>query len=138
MVGNKIEVNGNVIELYTSYEDLPMERFNKFNKFILKDSDIGGDIPSYVQRIQRAIDFLNAGSNEDAVQELNNLSYTVIALFNEYNLSQCAFACMVKKINNKPKDDLTDEGIAATIDELTKLGLTQKTIIETNDSLKKK
>lgn len=138
MVGNKIEINGNVIEMFSSYETLPMERFRKFNKFILKDSDIGSDVASFVTRIQKAIDYIDCDAKGEAVQELSNLSYTIISMFNDYSLSQNAFACMVKSINGVTKDDLTEDGLASTIEELNKLGITQQIIASTNEALKKK
>lgn len=138
MVSSKIEINGNVIELYSSYENLPMERYNKFNKFVMKASDIGDDIPSFISHISKSIELIGLDCKEQAIQELQNLSYSVLAVFNEYSISQNALACMIKSINGVERNDLTDEGLEETIKMLSDAGITQEMVLSNIDGLKKK
>ena len=56
------------------------------------------------------------GKADKAIKELNNLRQCVWFIQTEMSLQNLAFACLVKSIDGKPCDDLSDEGLRKICD----------------------
>jgi hypothetical protein len=113
----KIKLSGKEIELYDNIEDLPMRRFHKYNKYLLVDSGVGSGIADFDRHIEKAVRFISK-KPEQAITELNNLRQSVYLALNEVSPRMLSFAALVKSIDGKECDDLSDDGLKAVADEL--------------------
>ena len=72
------------IEIYDSIQNLPVLRFQKFNKYQMIASEIGNDFADYDKRTEKALAFLHKNMVQEAIQELNNRRQTVFNAYNEF------------------------------------------------------
>lgn len=111
-----VKIGRHTVEMYDNIEELPIVRFHKLQKYILIDAGVGGDIASFDQRTERARRFLMQGKAEQAQREFENLRQCVYLIQNEITPKHRAFACLVAKIDGEQRDDLSDNGITATLE----------------------
>lgn len=103
------------VVIYDAIEELPIKRFHAFNKMMLVDSGIGSDLSDFDVHLQKAIMYI--GSNPDlAKAELMNMRQNVYMIQSEISPKHLAFASLVKSIDGKEYDDLTDEGLQRVVD----------------------
>ncbi|MDR2084332.1 MAG: hypothetical protein LBP67_04995 [Bacteroidales bacterium] len=124
------------IELFDSIETLLIERFQKFNKYLLIDSGIGSDISDINTHIDRMLVYNSDGDREKLALEAENLRQNIYFVLTELNPKYNAFAVMVKSIDGKPCNDLTDEGIKDVLKSVSEL--THKQVTDSVDTIKKK
>lgn len=131
-----VRLSGKVVELYDDIESLPITRFNKYNKMLLIDSGIGSDLADFDRHIERVIRYIAAKSPQNAVAELENLRQNIYLIQSGVSPRHMAFAVLVKSINGKPCDDISDDGLKRTIEQL---GATpEKELTAQMDAVKKK
>ncbi len=128
----------NVVEFYNSAELIPMKRYQRFNKFLMIDNDVGSDFADFNKRSVKAIEYLKKGMKEDAVLELENRRQMVYNAYMEYSPKNRALAILVKSINGEECTDYSSDGLDEIIDKLDKLGFTYKQVQDTVDEVKKK
>lgn len=109
-----IKIGKHTVEMYDSIEELPIVRFHKYQKMLLIDAGIGGDIAAFDQRIERTRRFLADGKTDKAQQELENMRQCVYLIQNDINPKHRAFAVLVAKIDGK-EADISDKGIEQTL-----------------------
>lgn len=107
----KATINGMVVEIYDSIEDLPIIRYHKYNKMLLVDAGVGSDLAAFDSHIEKAIRYINSNTPNMAAVELNNLRQNVLFIHSEVSPKNLAFAALVKSINGKPCNDLSDDGL---------------------------
>ena len=107
------------VEYYDSIEDLPIVRFHKYNKMLLVDAGLGSDLTDIDSHVERAIAFIKTQKKEQAIGELLNLRKNVF--FVQMNLSpkHLAFAALVKSIDGKECNDLSDDGLRKVVELLS-------------------
>lgn len=115
------------VELYDSIEELPIVRFHKYQKLLLVEAGIGGDIAAFDQRIEKTRRYLLEGKTEAAAQELENMRQGVYFIQNEVSPRSRAFAMLVAKIDGEAREDLSDDGISRTLELLQDTPLKQLT-----------
>lgn len=103
------------VEIYDTIEALPVVRFHKFQKFLLIDSGLGADMTAFDTHIEKARRYIATKKNDLALAELENLRNTVYFIQSEVSPKHRAFAALVARIDGKPYDDLTDDGIDAVM-----------------------
>ena len=69
----EVELKGHKVTLYTSIEELPMARFHRYNKYLLIDSAIGGDMSAFDAHIERVVRYIRQDKRDEAATELDNL-----------------------------------------------------------------
>lgn len=126
------------IEFYTDVKEMPIKRYHEFNKQVMKDCEVGVSFEDYDQRTSKAIEYINKGLLDSAVQELDNRRIGVFNAYNSYDPKNRAIALMVKSINGKIQTDISDKGLERIIDLLDKKGYTRKEVEENVEDLKKK
>ena len=107
----EVKLHGHKVRLYQSIEELPMARFHKYNKFLLLDAGIGSDIQDFDNHIERVVKYIRKGENENAAKEMENMRLNVYVILQEQNVRDMSFACLVESIDDKPCDDLSEEGL---------------------------
>lgn len=111
-------IGTHTVLMYDAIDELPIVRFHKYQKLLLIDAGVGSDIAAFDQRLEKARGFIAQGQSEQAIKELDNLRQTVFLMQNEVSLKSRAFAVLVKQIDGKIYDDLSDEGIAKVLERL--------------------
>lgn len=110
-----VQIKGMNVELYNSIEDLPIMRFHKYNKMLLVDAGIGSDLSDLDLHIEKVIRYLNSQTPNMATVELENIRQNIYFIQSEVSPRHLAFAVLVKSINGKPRNDLSDDGLQQTM-----------------------
>lgn len=126
------------IVYYETPQDLPIRRYQKFNKYLMIAAEVGETLGDYDRRTQRAIVYLNNGDTANAAKELQNRRQAVFNALEEYSPTGLALACMVKSIDGVTFNDMTNEGLQNILTELDKQGYTRSALIQNIERLKKK
>lgn len=126
------------IVYYETPHDLPIRRYQKFNKYLMIAAEVGETLGDYDRRTQRAIVYLNNGDTANAAKELQNRRQAVFNALQEYSPTGLALACMVKSINGKQFNDISNEGLQLILDELDKQQLSRFSLVQNIERLKKK
>lgn len=119
-----------VVKLYDNIDQLPIERFNKANKYWMLHDNIGSSIGDFDEKHYSKLVLL-AGEKVKCLAELSNLRIMVYNIMNEINVEHLSFACLVHSINGQEQTDLSEEALNVVLKRMSDLGLTQ-------DGLKKK
>jgi hypothetical protein len=118
------------IEIYDDIDQLPIERFNKANKYWMLDDNIGSSFTDIDKtHISRMI--LVADNKEKLLKEIENLRILIYNVISEVNPSHMAFACLVDSIDRETVTDYSEEGLRRLLKRLSDLGFSA-------ESLKKK
>ncbi|AHK11383.1 tail assembly chaperone [Flavobacterium sp. phage 1/32] len=126
------------IIFYDSPENLPIKRFQRFNKYVLIDVEVGQSFEDYDQRTHKAVAFLRKDMKEEAIKELENRRQMVYNAFEEYSPKHYALALMVKSINGQVFTDITEKGLEEVLIKLDEIGYTQKELELDLSEVKKK
>ena len=108
------------VEMYDAIDELPIVRFHKYQKLLLIDAGVGGDIEAFDRRTERARRFLLAGDIEKAKAEFENLRQCVFLIQSEISPKHRAFAVLVTKIDGEACGGLTDgdiDGVLARLND---------------------
>lgn len=124
------------VELYDSIEDLPITRYHKYNKMLLVDSGLGSDLTDVDSHIEKSIAFIKTGDNDAAIAEMMNMRKAIYFVQMSLSPKHLAFAALVKKIDGKEFNDLSDDGLRKVVDMLCDSA--SKDIVNTLDEAKKK
>lgn len=105
------------VELYDAIEELPIMRFHRYNKMLLVDAGIGSDLADFDRHVEKAIRLINAKTPDLAAVELENLRQNVYFIQSNLSPRHLAFAVLVKSINGRPCNDLSDDGLQKIIEQ---------------------
>lgn len=112
------KVNKHTVELYDSIDEMPIQRFQKYNKYMLIDSGVGSDIQDILDHIDRAKIYIKSNQSY-AVAEMENMRQAIYLVSEEMSPKYMAFAVLVKKIDGKEMNDLTDVGLKRVLEILS-------------------
>ena len=111
------KINKHTVEIFDAIDELPIQRFQKYNKYMLIDSGVGSDLQDILDHIERAKIYIKANPAM-AVAELDNLRQAIYLVSEEMSPKYMAFAVLVNKIDGKPADDLSDVGLKKVLETL--------------------
>jgi hypothetical protein len=126
-----------VIEYFESTEDLPVKRFQRFNKYLMKDADVGADCDGLLRRMASLSKFIEHDMKSKAVKELSNLEYCIFNAMNEQSPKTLAHAVMIKKLDGVLQVDYSEEGLKRLADKVGEF-VTKKRMDSIVETLKKK
>jgi len=132
-----IYVNEHRIELFDNTQNLPILRFQKFNKYMMIANEIGNTFHDYDARTAKALQFLQKEMVPEAMQELNNRRQAVFNAYNEFSPKGKAFAVLVKKIDDKRYDGISPDELDEVLKHLDKIGLGYLDSLEAVEKVKK-
>ena len=113
------------LKMYDDIDQLPIERFNKANKYWMLHDNIGSSIQDFdINHFNKII--LLAGDKEKCVAELQNFRILVHNIQNEINVEHLSFACLIHSVNDVENDDLTEDALSKVLKDLSDRGLTQE------------
>lgn len=107
----KVKIGKHEVKLYDAIDELPIARFHKYQKYLLIDAGIGGDIQSFDSRTEKIRRFLSEGQTDNAIKELGNLRQSVYLILAGINPKHKAFASLVTEIDGEKFDTITDDVI---------------------------
>lgn len=119
-----IKVNGHTLELYTGIDELPITRFNAYNRYLLVDAGIGSDMNDVDRHIGAIRRFLGSKDIASADKELMNMRQNLAFVIGGVSPRMMAFVPLIATMNGRERNDLSDEGVRATLEELGQKGLT--------------
>lgn len=125
----------NVIELYDSIDELPIENFNLYNKYLLIDSGIGSDLEDFDIHIERILAFMN-NDKESAVKELLNMRQLFYFINQGINNKHLAFCALIKSVNSVNIESMNDSTVKKMLSSITDLTVEQLNVVF--DDIKKK
>ena len=128
---------GNTIEIYNDI-NMPIDRYMCYSKYVLIDSGIGSNLESFDANIAKVMRYMADGKTKEANIVLMNLRQLYNFILNETNPAYLSFAALVKSINGKPCNDLTDEGLQLVVDKLARKNWSVSGIMNTLKDVKKK
>lgn len=131
-------INGNIIEIYDSIEQLPMVRFHAFSRGIMLDSGIGSDVDDIDKRMASSIAMIQKGDHGDAIKEINNMRAALANVMGNINPKMLSFASLVKSINGKECNDLSHNGLTKVLDMIGQFEISYNTVATVYNEVKKK
>jgi hypothetical protein len=126
------------VTFYDSDRNLPYRRYQKFNKHMMIDLEVGDSIQSYDARMARAISYINADDNKSAGIELTNQRQCLHNILEGYSPKGMALATMVYSIDGKVYEDYQEETLNEILDKLDSIGFTKELMDKTVSHVKKK
>ena len=91
------------IEFYTSTADMPILKFNEFQKNFIISTQIGSNVTHFNQHLRQLATIFEAGDKEKGIRIINNMSILFNNINNEANPSHYAFLPFIKNIFSKKK-----------------------------------
>lgn len=128
-------VNGNIVKLYDSIDELPVINFQKYNKYLLIDAGLGSDVEDIDRHIVNLAKLIGSDPRK-AQQELLNMRQAIIMINSEVSPRHLAFAALIHSLNGQKVTDLSDEGLRNILTRLQKVK--RSWLIEQLLKLKKK
>lgn len=132
----EIKIGRHRVELHDDISQLPVKRYHVFNRMLLVDAGIGGDIADFDRHIERVMAYNRKEQKEQLLVELQNLRQSVYLILNNINPKLMAFAVLVTKLDGSACDDLTDDGLRRVVERLNDEKLTD--ITASLEAVKKK
>lgn len=94
----KIQHQKGHLTLYDSVKDLPIDRYQAFQKYLIQESHIGSDIGAIGLHFQRLDTLLQAGQIPQAQQERQNMHVSFFSILEGLNFQSKAFVCLLKSV----------------------------------------
>ncbi len=133
----KLNHKGSEIVIYDSIEERPITRHMSFNKFILIESGLGGDLADIDQRISRVSKYISDNDLEKASTEMDNLRRSISFAQESVDIGSIAFSFLIYSLDGKVYSDEMSDNTAMEI--ATKLKSFDVGFFKTNiDNVKKK
>lgn len=108
----KTKIGKHTVEYFDTIDELPIVRFNKYQKLLLIDAGVGSDVAAFDQRMEKVRRFLMLGQSDNAQKELENVRQCVFLIQSGINPQHRAFAALVTKVDGTECNDLSDDGLA--------------------------
>jgi hypothetical protein len=118
------QVGKHKVNRYSSIDEMPIVRFMTFNRFVLIDSGIGSNLEDIDAHDARIIKYAHKQDFERVAREIENRNQAVRMIIENLNPQYMAYAALIKDIDGEPCDDLSEEGLKATVERLAKMGVT--------------
>lgn len=130
--------SGVSVSVYSTPKEMPIARYNEFQKYMLIASGIGNTMEDIDAHYARTISFIQNEEYPNAVKEMENNRHALISISAGINYPALAFACMVFRIGNEDCRDITEDGIERTLAAIAELDFSQEQIETSTEELKKK
>ena len=98
------------IVYFEGVDEMPTERWHKFNKFLMLKSGIGDTLTDVRRKIADVMTLIDNDPKKAKV-ELENMHMAVTFIDNCTDLNGFAFCVLIAKIDGVECNDLSDEGI---------------------------
>lgn len=113
-----VKIGKHTVEMYDAIDEMPIVRFHKYQKMLLIDAGVGSDIAAFDQRLEKTRRYLLSGKPDKAQAELANLRQGIFLIQNGISPKHRAFAVLVRRLDGKDCEDLSDEGLEKILAQL--------------------
>ena len=134
----KVKINRLNLVLYDGIDEMPMDNFREFNRYVLIESGIGSDMQAVDSKLATIIRFMQLDKKESATKELLNMRQAIALVLAGTNLELMSFVPFIHSINGKPVTDLSQEGVKEILFRLEKARVETGWVLRTKSALKKK
>ena len=114
------------LKVYDDIDQLPIERFNKANKFWMLQDNIGSSITDFDTNHFNKIMKLLPGDQDKTKAALQNLRILIYNTQNEINVEHLSFAVLIHSIDGEENSDLSEDALNVLLKKLSDRGLTQE------------
>lgn len=114
----KMKLGEHSVVMYDSIEELPIVRFQKYNKMLMLDAGLGSDLTALDAHLARVGEFIKAGETENAAREIDNLRQTLFNVQNGLTPHFMSLIPLMAEVDGEPLTDLSDENIQRVYDTL--------------------
>jgi hypothetical protein len=125
------------LELYNGVDELPIERYHKFNLYCLMSAGIGNDVESITKHMGSIYQSLNKKDIERLKIQFQNYYHSLYLIIDKVDTTNMAFACLIHSVNGREVTDLSEEGIRRLQIKITRAER-RKQIVQLFVDLKKK
>ena len=125
--------NGHKIKVFNSIEDMPIERFRYFNRYLVTDAGIGGDIEAVASKLGAVVSYIDLGRTDEAKTATRNIIFAINNCIEMNSPEMMSFVCLVHSVDGVNVGDRyrTPEGCSEVIDQLKKVKVSfLKSVIE--------
>lgn len=133
-----MNVNGNEIILYESIESMPILRKNAFDRYAMLDAGIGSGLEDIDNHISIVSQYITKGMEEEAKKELLNYRQNLFFALEQISPKNMSFVPLIKSINGKRIDDISEVNAKKILEDLNKKGLTYGALNGAVERVKKK
>lgn len=106
------------VTLYESIEELPIVRFQKYNKMLMLDAGLGSDLTALDAHLARVSEFIKNNELQNAAGEIDNVRQTLFNVQNGLTPHFMSLIPLMAEVDGEPLTDLSDENIQAVYDRL--------------------
>jgi hypothetical protein len=99
------------LEIYDSIDELPVKRYQKFNKYMLVDAGIGSDLNDINDHIFKIARYIDKGDVSNAKKALSNMRQALYLVSQETNAKHLSYMALIKSVNGKEVFDISDENL---------------------------
>ena len=114
----KMTLGTHKVTMYESIEELPIERFQKYNKMLMIDAGLGSDLTALDAHLAKVSEFIKAGELNNAATEIDNLRQTLFNVQNGLTPHFMSLIPLMAEVDGEPLTDLSDENIQRVYDTL--------------------
>ena len=114
----RMKLGEHKILMYDSIEELPIVRFQKYNKMLMLDAGLGSDLAALDAHLARVGEFIKAGEMENATGEIDNLRQTLFNVQNGLTPHFLSLIPLMAEVDGEAVDDLSDENLQRIYDRL--------------------
>jgi len=126
------------VELWDDLSEMPATRMQEFNVAVLVDANVGGDLEAIDQHLQRLLKLVKLDDKEKLTNEVMAMRQSMFFVIQKVSPRHKAFVSLIKSINGKPLDSLSEDTIKQVIEKLSDEGLTEGKIKQVVSEVKKK
>ena len=114
----KMKLGEHSVTMFDSIEELPIVRFQKYNKMLMLDAGLGSDLTALDAHLARVGEFIKAGETDNAAREIDNLRQTLFNVQNGLTPHFMSLIPLMAEVDGEPLTDLSDENIQRVYDTL--------------------
>ena len=114
----KMKLGEHSVVMFDSIEELPIVRFQKYNKMLMLDAGLGSDLTALDAHLARVGEFIKAGETDNAAREIDNLRQTLFNVQNGLTPHFMSLIPLMAEVDGEPLTDLSDENIQRVYDSL--------------------
>lgn len=107
----KQKLNGHQVTMYDSIDELPITRFHAFNKMLLLDSGVGGDVEAVKTHITSIYSHVKREDWKALVAELENYHQNLVFVVQNLSPRYLAFAALVATVDGEAVNDMSTAGL---------------------------
>lgn len=134
----EITIGNTTLEIYTSIEELDVDRFHHYNRQLLLDAGIGGDADNTAKHIRDIIVANAQGDKEGVERAALTLQQNITLVTTGQNPKSRSFALMVHSINGKRQTATHETALDQMLKNLSRRRLTIGLMRQLLDETKKK